>query len=173
MSNSITRFAPSPSGLLHVGNVRTALLNFLVSKRSNGKFILRIDDTDQKRSKSKYIDSIKEDLNWLGLKYDECYQQSNRIKLYDEAFDILKAKGLIYPCFETPDELDKKRKRLITRRMPPVYDRAALKLEQDEIKSLLDSGKKPYWRFKLSSNCLLYISPSPRDQRGSRMPSSA
>ena len=151
MNNSITRFAPSPSGLLHVGNVRTALLNFLVSKRSNGKFILRIDDTDQDRSKNKYIDSIKEDLNWLGLKYDECYQQSNRIKLYDEAFDILKAKGLIYPCFETPDELDKKRKRLITRRMPPVYDRAALKLEQDEIKSLLDSGKKPYWRFKLSS----------------------
>ena len=151
MSNSITRFAPSPSGLLHVGNVRTALLNFLVSKRSNGKFILRIDDTDQERSKNKYIDSIKEDLNWLGLKYDECYQQSNRIKLYDEAFDILKAKGLIYPCFETPDELDKKRKRLITRRMPPVYDRAALKLEQDEIKSLLVSGKKPYWRFKLSS----------------------
>ncbi len=151
MNNSITRFAPSPSGLLHVGNARTALLNFLVSKRSNGKFILRIDDTDQERSKNKYIDSIKENLNWLGLKYDECYQQSNRIKLYDEAFDILKAKGLIYPCFETPDELDKKRKRLITRRMPPVYDRAALKLEQDEIKSLLDSGKKPYWRFKLSS----------------------
>ena len=151
MNNSITRFAPSPSGLLHVGNVRTALLNFLVSKKSNGKFILRIDDTDQERSKDKYIDSIKEDLNWLGLKYDESYQQSNRIKLYDEAFDTLKAKELIYPCFETPDELDKKRKRLIARRMPPVYDRAALKLKQDEIKSLLNSGKKPYWRFKLSS----------------------
>lgn len=75
------------------------------------------------------------------MNYDECYQQSNRIKLYDKAFDILKAKDLIYPCFETPDELDKKRKRLITRRMPPVYDRAALKLKQDEIKSLLDSGK--------------------------------
>ena len=151
MNNLVTRFAPSPSGLLHVGNVRTALLNFLVSKKSNGKFILRIDDTDQERSKDKYIDSIKEDLSWLGLNYDECYQQSNRIKLYDKAFDILKAKDLIYPCFETPDELDKKRKRLITRRMPPVYDRAALKLKQDEIKSLLDSGKKPYWRFKLSS----------------------
>ena len=151
MNNSVTRFAPSPSGLLHVGNVRTALLNFLVSKKSNGKFILRIDDTDQERSKDKYIDSIKEDLSWLGLNYDECYQQSNRIKLYDKAFDILKAKDLIYPCFETPDELDKKRKRLITRRMPPVYDRAALKLKQDEIKSLLDSGKKPYWRFKFSS----------------------
>ena len=107
MNNSVTRFAPSPSGLLHVGNVRTALLNFLVSKKSNGKFILRIDDTDQERSKDKYIDSIKEDLSWLGLNYDECYQQSNRITLYDKAFDILKAKDLIYPCFETPDELDK------------------------------------------------------------------
>ena len=135
MNNSVTRFAPSPSGLLHVGNVRTALLNYLVSKKDNGHFILRIDDTDTERSKDKFINNIKQDLNWLGLNYDECYQQSERIKLYDEAFELLKNKELVYPCFETPDELDKKRKRLIARRMPPVYDRAALKYTKDEIKS--------------------------------------
>ena len=93
MNNSITRFAPSPSGLLHVGNVRTALLNFLVSK-DNGHFILRIDDTDQERSKDKFINNIQQDLNWLGLNYDEYYQQSERIKLYDEALIFLKIKSL-------------------------------------------------------------------------------
>ena len=151
MNNPITRFAPSPSGLLHVGNVRTALLNYLVSKKDNGHFILRIDDNDTERSKDKFIDNIKQDLNWLGLNYDEYYQQSERIKLYDEAFELLKNKELVYPCFETPDELDKKRKRLIARRMPPVYDRAALKHTKDEIDSFLESGKKPHWRFKLSN----------------------
>ena len=151
MNNPITRFAPSPSGLLHVGNVRTALLNYLVSKKDNGHFILRIDDTDTERSKDKFINNIKQDLNWLGLNYDEYYQQSERIKLYDEAFELLKNKELVYPCFETPDELDKKRKRLIARRMPPVYDRAALKHTKDEIDSFLESGKKPHWRFKLSN----------------------
>ena len=90
MNNPITRFAPSPSGLLHVGNVRTALLNYLVSKKDNGHFILRIDDTDTERSKDKFINNIKQDLNWLGLNYDEYYQQSERIKLYDEAFELLK-----------------------------------------------------------------------------------
>ena len=156
MSNPITRFAPSPSGLLHVGNVRTALLNYLVSKKDNGHFILRIDDTDTERSKDKFINNIKQDLNWLGLNYDEYYQQSERIKLYDEAFELLKNKELVYPCFETPDELDKKRKRLIARRMPPVYDRAALKHTKDEIDSFLESGKKPHWRFKLSNKKITF-----------------
>ena len=156
MSSYITRFAPSPSGLLHVGNVRTALLNYLVSKKNNGKFILRIDDTDKERSKDNFIDEINEDLNWLGLKSDEYYKQSERIDLYDEAFELLKGKELIYPCFESSDELDKKRKRLIARRMPPVYDRAALKLTNDEITSLLDSGKKPHWRFKLSNKKITF-----------------
>ena len=156
MNNPITRFAPSPSGLLHVGNVRTALLNYLVSKKDNGHFILRIDDTDTERSKDKFINNIKQDLNWLGLNYDEYYQQSERIKLYDEAFELLKNKELVYPCFETPDELDKKRKRLIPRRMPPVYDRAALKHTKDEIDSFLESGKKPHWRFKLSNKKITF-----------------
>ena len=156
MSNPITRFAPSPSGLLHVGNVRTALLNYLVSKKDNGHFILRIDDTDTERSKDKFINNIQQDLNWLGLNYDEYYQQSERIKLYDEAFELLKNKELVYPCFETPDELDKKRKRLIARRMPPVYDRAALKHTKDEIDSFLESGKKPHWRFKLSNKKITF-----------------
>ena len=156
MNNPITRFAPSPSGLLHVGNVRTALLNYLVSKKDNGNFILRIDDTDTERSKDKFINNIKQDLNWLGLNYDEYYQQSERIKLYDEAFELLKNKELVYPCFETPDELDKKRKRLIARRMPPVYDRAALKHTKDEIDSFLESGKKPHWRFKLSNKKITF-----------------
>ena len=156
MNNPITRFAPSPSGLLHVGNLRTALLNYLVSKKDGGNFILRIDDTDTERSKDKFIKNIKEDLNWLGLNYDEYYQQSERIKLYDEAFELLKNKELVYPCFETPDELDKKRKRLIARRMPPVYDRAALKHTKDEIDSFLESGKKPHWRFKLSNKKIIF-----------------
>ena len=156
MNNPITRFAPSPSGLLHVGNVRTALLNYLVSKKDNGHFILRIDDTDTERSKDKFINNIKQDLNWLGLNYDEYYQQSERIKLYDEAFELLKNKELVYPCFETPDELDKKRKRLIARRMPPVYDRAALKHTKDEVDSFLESGKKPHWRFKLSNKKITF-----------------
>jgi len=156
VNNPITRFAPSPSGLLHVGNVRTALLNYLVSKKDNGHFILRIDDTDTERSKDKFINNIKQDLNWLGLNYDEYYQQSERIKLYDEAFELLKNKELVYPCFETPDELDKKRKRLIARRMPPVYDRAALKYTKDEIDSFLESGKKPHWRFKLSNKKITF-----------------
>ena len=156
MNNPITRFAPSPSGLLHVGNVRTALLNYLVSKKDNGHFILRIDDTDTERSKDKFINNIKQDLNWLGLNYDEYYQQSERIKLYDEAFELLKNKELVYPCFETPDELDKKRKRLIARRMPPVYDRAALKHTKDEVDSFLASGKKPHWRFKLSNKKITF-----------------
>ena len=151
MNNPVTRFAPSPTGLLHVGNIRTALLNFLVSKKDNGKFFLRIDDTDNERSKDKYINAIKDDLAWLGIGYDGLFKQSERIKLYDDAFNILKTKELVYPCFETPDALEKKRKRLIARRLPPVYDRAALKLSVSEINDLINKGNKPYWRFKLSN----------------------
>ena len=132
--NLITRFAPSPSGLLHVGNVRTALLNYLVSKKYEGEFILRIDDTDKERSKEEFVKQIEEDLIWLGLNFNQLYRQSERIRLYDEAFDKLIDKGLIYPCFETPEELDKKRKRLIARRRPPVYDRASLKLSSEEVR---------------------------------------
>ena len=149
--NFITRFAPSPTGLLHVGNVRTALLNYLISKKTLGKFILRIDDTDNERSKEEFVKQIEKDLIWLGLNFNKTYRQSQRINLYDEAFDKLVDKGFIYPCFETPEELDKKRKRLIARRRPPVYDRASLNLSSEEIKEKIQSGAKPYWRFKLSN----------------------
>ena len=150
MSNSITRFAPSPSGLLHVGNVRTALLNFLVSKRSNGKFILRIDDTDLERSTDEFAEQIISDLKWLGIKVDEIHKQSERIDTYKKYFNQLVEDGFLYKCFETQDELDYKRKRLISRRMPPVYDRASLNLSENDKNKYLDEGRKPYWRFKLS-----------------------
>ena len=102
--NFITRFAPSPTGLLHVGNVRTALLNYLISKKTLGKFILRIDDTDNERSKEEFVKQIEKDLIWLGLNFNKTYRQSQRINLYDEAFDKLVDKGFIYPCFETPEK---------------------------------------------------------------------
>ena len=126
--NLITRFAPSPSGLLHVGNVRTALLNYLVSKKSEGEFILRIDDTDKERSKEEFVKQIEKDLIWLGLNFNQLYRQSERIGLYDKAFYKLIDKGLIYPCFETPQELSLKRKTLISQGKPPTVSYTHLTL---------------------------------------------
>ena len=152
----ITRFAPSPTGLLHVGNTRTALINYLLALKEDGKFILRIDDTDEERSSDEFIDQIKQDLEWLEINFQEIFRQSERLTRYNENFDKLKEKGLIYPCFENPEELERKRKRLIERRKPPVYDRAALNLSQNEIAKLIDEGKKPYWRFMLSSKRVIF-----------------
>ena len=152
----ITRFAPSPTGLLHVGNTRTALINYLLALKEDGKFILRIDDTDEERSKDEFIDQIKQDLEWLEINFQEIFRQSERLTRYNENFEKLKENGLIYPCFEGPEELERKRKRLIERRKPPVYDRAALNLSQNEIAKLIDKGKKPYWRFKLSSKRVIF-----------------
>ena len=146
----ITRFAPSPTGLLHVGNIRTALFNYLFSLKGAGEFILRIDDTDTERSKIEYADQILRDLDWLGIKLDKIYKQSERIEIYNKYFQELIDNKLIYKCFESPEELDTKRKRLVARRMPPIYDRSSLYLSESEIKKYLDEGRKPYWRFKLS-----------------------
>ena len=146
----IVRFAPSPTGKLHVGNVRTALMNWLYVREQGGTFILRIDDTDVERSTKAYEDGLKEDLNWLGLNWDESFNQSDRFDLYKSAADDLEARGLIYPCYETSEELDRQRKILRAQGKPPVYNRDALNLTKDEIHTLESEGRKPHWRFKLS-----------------------
>lgn len=150
MTSPIVRFAPSPTGKLHVGNVRTALINWLFARGQNGKFILRIDDTDLERSTRAFEDALREDLTWLGLTWDDTFSQSARFHHYDAAADRLRGMGLLYPCFETADELERKRKIAQARGRPPVYDRAALNLTLDERRALETSGVKPHWRFKLS-----------------------
>ncbi len=144
------RFAPSPTGKLHVGNVRAALWNWLYARKAGGRFVLRIDDTDKERSTKAYEDAIKADLAWLGLDYDETVNQSDRFAQYDAARDRLIEAGLLYPCYETAEELDRKRKLQRARGLPPVYDRAALKLTDAERQALEAEGRKPHWRFKLS-----------------------
>lgn len=144
------RFAPSPTGFLHVGNVRIAIMNYLFTRKNHGKFILRIDDTDTERSTKEYEDTIFENLAWLGIKYDELYKQSKNLSQYNEAFEYLKKIGRIYPCYESKEELSLKRKTQIMQGIPPVYDRSSLKLTDNEKKSLEGKGMKPYWRFKLS-----------------------
>ena len=150
MTAPIVRFAPSPTGRLHVGNVRTALINWLFAKGQQGKFILRIDDTDTERSTQEYEDGIRTDLNWLGLVWDDSFSQSKRFAEYDAAADKLREMGLLYPCYETADELDRKRKIALSRGRPPVYDRAALELSDDDKAKLEAEGRTPHWRFKLS-----------------------
>lgn len=144
------RFAPSPTGRIHVGNVRTALMNWLFAVREGGQVLLRIDDTDLARSTKEYEQGIVDDLAWLGLKWNERANQSHRFDVYEKAAAKLKAEGLLYPCYETEDELDRKRKIAQSRGRPPVYDRAALKLTAEERAKLEAEGRKPHWRFKLS-----------------------
>ena len=144
------RFAPSPTGKLHVGNVRAALWNWLFARKEGGSFILRIDDTDLERSTKEYEDAIRDDLSWLGLHYDKTVSQSARFAEYDAAAEKLKDAGLLYPCYETAEELDRKRKLQRARGLPPVYDRAGLALTDDEKKTLEAEGRRPHWRFKLS-----------------------
>ena len=143
------RFAPSPTGRIHIGNARTALMNWLFAKHRGGTFVLRFDDTDQERSRQEYADSIEVDLNWLGIHPDEVARQSQRFPLYAAAAEKLKTLGRLYPCYESEDELDRRRKRQAARGLPPVYDRAALDLTADEIAALEAEGRKPHWRFKL------------------------
>ncbi|MEE8371085.1 MAG: glutamate--tRNA ligase, partial [Sphingomonadales bacterium] len=145
------RFAPSPTGRLHVGNIRAALMNWLFAKKEAGRFILRLDDTDQERSTEEFAEGIKADLIWLGLKWDDCYRQSERFSLYGEAAEKLKAAGRLYPCYETPDELETKRRLQLKRRLPPVYDRAALALSDGDRAKFEAEGRKPHWRFKLET----------------------
>lgn len=146
----IVRFAPSPTGLLHVGNARTAMLNFLFARKHDGKFLLRIDDTDAERSRCEFEDAILEDLAWLGITHDLFARQSERARAHEAAAGKLKAAGLLYPCYETADELERKRKRQIAQKRPPVYDRTALSLDVAARTKLETEGRKPHWRFKLS-----------------------
>ena len=146
------RFAPSPTGYLHAGNLRTAIVNHLFARKSGGQFVLRIDDTDVARSKAEYVDGIRRDLAWLGIAIDEEHFQSARLARYDEVLEQLRATGRVYPCYETQEELDLKRKIQLSRGLPPVYDRAALKLSDAERSALESEGKKPHWRFKLDTD---------------------
>ena len=143
------RFAPSPTGRLHVGNVRTALVNWLFAKGQGGAFVLRIDDTDLERSTKEFESGIETDLQWLGLTWDERYNQSERFDRYEEAAARLKAAGRLYPCYETSDELDRRRKVQLSRGLPPIYDRAALDLTDADKAKLEAEGRRPHWRFKL------------------------
>ncbi|MBU2085760.1 MAG: glutamate--tRNA ligase, partial [Alphaproteobacteria bacterium] len=152
MTHPIVRFAPSPTGRLHVGNVRTALINWLFAHAKGGKFILRIDDTDLERSTKAYEDGLREDLTWLGLVWADTFSQSDRFAEYDKAAARLKEMGLLYACYESADELERKRKIALSRGRPPVYDRASLDLSDDEKAKLESDGVKPHWRFKLSGN---------------------
>ena len=146
---TITRFAPSPTGYIHIGNLRTALMNFLIARQSGGSFILRIDDTDPERSKEEYVEAIKEDLTWLGLHWDRVERQSQRLDRYAAAGDELRAKGRFYEAFETPTELDLKRKKQLNMGKPPVYDRAGLALSEAERDKLRAERGDGVWRFKL------------------------
>lgn len=145
----ITRFAPSPTGNLHVGNIRAALHNWLWARKMGGKYLLRIDDTDVERSEERFVEAIRADLAWLGFDIDGEARQSARFDLYEAKFEALRAAGRVYPCFESAQELDLRRKVLLGRGLPPVYDRAALKLTADEIAAKEAAGERPHWRFKL------------------------
>lgn len=144
-----TRFAPSPTGRLHVGNMRTALVCWLWARKSGGRFLLRIDDTDAERSEERFVDAIRADLDWLGLTPDGEVRQSERFALYETRFAELRAAGRVYPAYETAQELDLKRKVRLGRGLPPVYDRAALLLTDAERARLEADGVRPHWRFKL------------------------
>jgi len=149
---TVTRFAPSPTGYIHVGNLRTALMNYLITRKSGGTFILRLDDTDQDRSKQEYADGIMADLEWLGLHWDRVEKQSLRMDRYRAAADDLRAKGRFYECFETPVELDLKRKKQLNMHKPPVYDRASLHMSEDQRVAARAEGRLGYWRFQLDQN---------------------
>jgi len=145
----VTRFAPSPTGRLHVGNIRTALHNWMLARKAGGRFILRIDDTDAARSREDYVEAIRADLAWLGLEADHEERQSARLEAYEAAFAALRGAGRIYPAYETAQELELKRKILLGRGLPPIYDRAALQLSEAERAAMEADGIQPHWRFKL------------------------
>lgn len=144
------RFAPSPTGMLHVGNARTALISWLFTREKNGHFLLRVDDTDQERSKPEYEQAIEDGLRWLGIDWDDKARQRDRTEIYAEKIEELKADGRLYPCYETPEALDLKRKSQLSRKLPPIYDREALGLSDEQIKAYEAEGRNPHWRFKLN-----------------------
>lgn len=144
------RFAPSPTGFLHVGNARTAIVTWLFAQKMNGHFLLRIDDTDLERSRVECETDIIDSLTWLGLNWDEKANQKDRMAKYDDVIEKLKSDGRLYPCYETPEELGLKRKTQLSRGIPPTYDRAGLNLTPDQIAKYEAEGRKPHWRFKLN-----------------------
>lgn len=154
--NIITRFAPSPTGNLHVGNARTALINYLYSKKHSGKFLLRIDDTDKVRSTEEFKDKIIQDLKWLGFEWDDIFYQSDRLEKYEEAKNNLIAKGRLYPCYETGEELEIKRKLLLKSGNPPIYDRAALSLTEEQKQKHESAGRKPHYRFLIEDKSIAW-----------------
>ncbi|AEK74490.1 glutamate--tRNA ligase [Rickettsia conorii subsp. heilongjiangensis] len=147
MTKVITRFAPSPTGMLHVGNIRTALLNWLYAKKHNGQFILRFDDTDLERSKQEYKDAIEEDLKFLNINWDQTFNQLSRLSRYDAIKNLLLDKKRLYACYETPEELELKRKFQLSKGLPPIYDRASLNLTEEQAKKYIEQGRKPHYRF--------------------------
>ncbi|MDR2682224.1 MAG: glutamate--tRNA ligase, partial [Holosporaceae bacterium] len=149
MNKVKVRFAPSPTGYLHAGNIRIAVLNYLFARRNNGVFVLRIDDTDLERSSRELEDLMLEDLRWVGIEWDEFFRQSERIDKYFSALKYLQDIGRVYPCYETKEELALKRKTQSMSGIPPVYDRASLRLDDAQRKKLEENGVKPHWRFKL------------------------
>lgn len=154
---SKVRFAPSPTGLLHVGNARTALLNGLFARALHGHFLLRFDDTDLARSTDDFATAIGEDLRWLGLRWDSMIRQRDRLAAYGAAFARLREAGRVYPCWETPEELEYKRKRQLARGRPPVYDRAALRLSEPLRQQMLATGPRPHWRFLLQQGAAGWV----------------
>jgi len=148
------RFAPSPTGRLHIGNIRTALINWLFARKSGGTFLLRLDDTDRERSREEHAQAIVADLAWLGIVPDETARQSDRFERYDEIAERLKADGRLYACYETPEELERKRKRQLASHKPPVYDRAGLSLSDQQRADFEAEGRKPHWRFKLADTAI-------------------
>ena len=149
MNEIKVRFAPSPTGFMHIGNTRTALFNWLLAKKLGGKFMLRIDDTDKLRSKDEYERAIRDALTWLGLTWSEEARQSARFDRYNAVVEKLKAEGRIYACWETAEELEFMRKRLLNKGLPPIYDRKSLHLTAQEIAAYKAEGRKPHYRFKL------------------------
>jgi glutamyl-tRNA synthetase len=149
MPPPIVRFAPSPTGYLHIGNARTALINWLVVLQGQGSFILRLDDTDLERSKLEFAEAIAADLKWLGIRPVRTEQQSRRFARYDAAVEALKASGRLYAAYETPDELERRRKRQLARGLPPIYDRAGWRLTDAERAAFEAEGRRPHWRFRL------------------------
>ena len=159
------RFAPSPTGRLHVGNAYIALANWLYAHRHGGWFLLRLDDTDRERSTAAFAEGIEADLRWLGLVWDEKAHQSARLDRYGEAADRLRRSGRLYPCYESPEELTLKRKLQLQRGEPPVYDRAALKLSEADRAGLEAAGQRPHWRFKLSGGTSRWTDLARGEQR--------
>ncbi|MCC0806483.1 glutamate--tRNA ligase [Methylobacterium sp. W2] len=155
-SAPLVRFAPSPTGFLHIGNARPALLNALFARARGGRFLLRLDDTDRERSTEEFASAIAEDLAWLGIVPDLFIRQSDRSAIHDAAAERLKAAGRLYPCYETQDELERRRRRQLGRGQPPIYDRAALGLRDDERAALEAEGRTPHWRFKLDARTVAW-----------------